>query len=625
MKLPRILRANFAFLLVMLVVVLSICLGVAYLIERLKMTAIHQALADSAMHARAFEDHLTRSLGSVEDLAGFITAGSDEQSTENIEDFFERTLSYTPFLRSLSILGKDGRIVSSSNPANLGLQIPSADYVPPLPASDTVLRIGRPWSGRDFAEGAPTTADRPIEAGDLSFIPVQHQIEVGTRRITLLAAINPDFFINYFTQRLEPEKGCVDLLRYDLVVLLSTGDHVKPGMSYAGKELRALLPQTEIGQFEERTGRKTAAFTAFRATRQYPLLVVTHLHREGALLSWRNESRRLLFLVGPALLGTLFLAAALYRRQQRFAAERVEKSQRERERLAATVLDTVSEAVMVTDPDNLIVAVNPSFTRITGYASEEAVGRVPEQLFTEKQSSELEREVHRSLAAHDHWAGEIRHRRKNGELFVAWQSINLVRNEGGDIIHQVTGFYDITEYRAEADRITWLAHHDPLTGLPNRALFADRLSQAIRQSRRTGEKLALIFLDLDKFKSVNDTLGHLVGDQLLQAVGERLLDCVRDSDTVVRLGGDEFVVLLPAIDTSLHAISVAEKIRQTLCLPFQLQSHTINISTSCGIAVCPDHGTEEKQLMKCADAAMYRAKASGGASIYMSQGEEFAP
>ncbi len=625
MKLRRILRAHFAFLLVMTVVVLSMCMGAAYVIERLKFTAIQQALTDSAMHARAFEDHLTRSLNSVENLAGFITAGSDEQTTVNIEDFFQRTLRYTPFLRSLSILGKDGRIVSSSNPANLGLQIPSSDYVPPLTAASESLRIGRPWLGRDFAEGVPSTPDRPIETGDLSFIPVQHQIEVDKHWITLLAAINPDFFINYFTQRLEPEKGCVDLLRYDMVVLLSTGDHEKPGMSYAGKELRALLPQTEIVQFEEKTGREYAAFTAFRATRQYPLLVVTHLRRDSALDSWRNESRRLLFLVGPALLGILLLSTALYRRQQHLAAERVKKSQRERERLAATVLDTVSEAVMVTDPDNLIVSVNQSFTRITGYTSEEAVGRVPAQLFSEKQPSELDIEVHRSLAAHDHWAGEIRNRRKNGELFVAWQSINLVRNERGDIMHQVTGFYDITEYRTEADRIAWLAHHDPLTGLPNRTLFADRLSQAIRQSRRTQEKLALVFLDLDKFKPVNDTLGHLVGDQLLQAVGERLLDCVRDSDTVVRLGGDEFVVLLPAIDAARDAISVAEKIKQSLGLPFQLESHNINISTSCGIAVCPDHGTEEKQLMKCADAAMYRAKAGGGARVYMFQGEELAP
>ena len=606
----------------MSVVVIGTCGATAYVIQRLKTTAINQALKDSANNARAFEDNLTHSLDAVKNLSGFITAGPADQTTENIHDFFIRTLRYAPFLRSLSILGEDGKIVSSSTPANLGLQIPISDYLPHLIAASEILRVGRPWLGRDFADGTPSAPDRPIKTGDLSFIPVQHQIEIGERSITLLAAINPDFFINYFTQRLLPEEGYVDLLRYDMVVLLSTGDYSKPGSLYAGKELQALLPQNEIVQFEEIAGMGDSSFTAVRATRQYPLLVVTHLLRNRALANWHNERKRLLLFVGSALLGILLLATTLYQRQQRLAAERVEESQRERERLAATVLDTVSEAVMVTDPNNLIVAVNPSFTRITGYGSEEAIGSDPSQLFSEIQSTDFEKKVHQSLEAHDHWVGEIRNRRKNGELFVAWQSVNLVRNEHGDIIHQVTGFSDITEYRAEADRIAWLAHHDPLTGLPNRTLFVDRLRQAIRQSRRNQEKLALIFLDLDKFKPVNDTLGHLVGDKLLQAVSERLLDCMRDSDTVVRLGGDEFVVLLPAIDTDQDAVGVAEKINHALSLPFQLQSHNINISTSCGIAIYPDHGIEEKQLMRSADNAMYLAKARGGNRVHMSQGDK---
>ena len=609
----------------MAVIVISTCGGTAYVIERLKTTAINQALKDSAMNARAFEDHLTRSLDAVKNLAGFIAAGPAEQTTENIRDFFLRTLRYAPFLRSLSILSDDGKIINSSNPANLGMDIPASDYLPLLTAANQILRVGRPWSGRDFAEGMPSTADRPIEAHNLSFIPVRHQIEVGERLVTLLAAINPDFFVNYFTQRLLPEEGSVDLLRYDMVVLLSTGDFLKPGGSYTGKEIQALLPQNEIVQFEEMAGTENAVFTAVRATRQYPLLVVTHLRRDSALANWRNESWRLVLFVGSALIGILILATALYQRQQHLAAQQVEESQRERERLAATVLDTVSEAVMVTDPNNKIVAVNRSFTRITGYGSEEAVGCGPAQLFSETQSNEIETDVRQALLAHDHWSGEIRNRRKNGELFVAWQSINLVRNERGDIIHQVTGFSDITEYRAEADRIAWLAHHDPLTGLPNRTLFVDRLRQAIRQSHRNQGKLALIFLDLDKFKPVNDTLGHLVGDRLLQAVGDRLLDCVRDSDTVVRLGGDEFVVLLPAIDTPQAAFSVAEKINQVLSLPFQLQSHNITISASCGIAIYPDHGTEEKQLMRSADVAMYHAKEGGGHRVQMFQGEDAAP
>ncbi|MDX2480594.1 MAG: diguanylate cyclase [Desulfuromusa sp.] len=624
MSLRRIVRANFAFVLLMTLIVLSICGGTAYVIQRLKTTAISQALNESALNARAFEDHLTRSLDKVKDLAEFITAGPAKQTPENIGNFFLRTLRHSPFLRSLSLLDEKGRIVTSSNPANLGLEIPEADYLPPL-AGNTYLRVGRPWLGRDFYEGTPSTSERLVEKNDLIFIPLQHQIEVGGRRIRLLAAINPDFFINYFTQWLSPEQGFVDLLRYDMLVLLSTGDHVHPGSLYTGRKLKVLLPEKEIIQFEEMVGSENAAFTAVRATRQYPLLVVTHLRRDSALVGWRKESRRLLLFVGPALFGFLVLSIALYRRQQRLTAQRVEEHQRERERLAATVFDTVSEAVIVTGPDNLIVAVNAGFTRITGYEFTEAVGSDPIQLSGEIQTSEFNQEVGEALSAHGHWTGEIRHRRKNGELFVAWQSINLVRNESGAILYQVTGFSDITEYSEKADRFAWLAHHDPLTGLPNRTLLVDRLSQAIRHSRRSQSRLALIFLDLDKFKPVNDNLGHAVGDKLLQAVGERLLDCVRDSDTVVRLGGDEFVVLLPVMDVPQDAIGVAQKINQTISRPFQLQTHSITISTSCGIAIYPDHGTEEAQLMNCADAAMYRAKESGGDRVQLFNGETHVP
>lgn len=475
MTLRRVLSANLAFLLVMTLIVLSICGGTAYVIQRLKTTAIGLALNKSAMNARAYEDHLTRSLDAVKNLAVFISAGSTERTPENIEGFFLQTLRYTPFLRSLSVLDENGKIVTSSNPANLGLQIPISDYLPPLTVDSDSLHVGRPWSGRDFDEGTPCTSERLVETDDLSFIPVQHQIEVGGRWITLLAAINPDFFINYFTQRLAPEQGVVDLLRYDMVVLLSTGNSLHPGSEYEGRELRALLSEKEIVQFEEMPGSEDASFTAVRATRQYPLLVVTRLRRDTALASWRNESRRLLLFVGPTLLGILVLSTALYRRQNRITAQRVEEHQRERERLAATVFDTVSEAVIVTDPDNRIVAVNPAFTRITGYGFEEAFGRDPAQLSGEIQSSEFNREVRQALATQGHWTGEIRNRRKNGELFVAWQSINLVRNERGEILHQVTGFSDITEYRAEADRIAWLAHHDPLTGLPNRTLLVSTL------------------------------------------------------------------------------------------------------------------------------------------------------
>jgi diguanylate cyclase (GGDEF)-like protein len=197
-------------------------------------------------------------------------------------------------------------------------------------------------------------------------------------------------------------------------------------------------------------------------------------------------------------------------------------------------------------------------------------------------------------------------------LFVVWQSGNVVRGEDGRVTHHVCGLTDITAYRTEADRVAWLAQHDQLTGLPNRTLLTDRLCQAIRQARRNRSRLAIIFIDLDKFKPVNDTLGHAIGDLLLKAVAERLLGCLRDSDSVARQGGDEFVVLLPVVEDMAAVLQVAEKIRMSLRQTFVLSAHVISIGASSGVAIFPDHGADESQLMQCADDSMYQAKAAGG-------------
>ncbi|MDH2915487.1 MAG: GGDEF domain-containing protein, partial [Gallionella sp.] len=179
-------------------------------------------------------------------------------------------------------------------------------------------------------------------------------------------------------------------------------------------------------------------------------------------------------------------------------------------------------------------------------------------------------------------------------------------------------FYDITDRKTMEEQVQYLAYHDPLTDLPNRMLFTDRLRQALASDKRDKASLALMFIDLDKFKPVNDELGHNVGDLLLKAVAQRMRDCLRESDTVGRIGGDEFVVLLPTIRTAQDALEVAEKIRASLNQPFELAGHSLNISSSTGIAIYPEHGRDEKLLMKNADIAMYHAKSAGrnNAQIY---------
>jgi diguanylate cyclase (GGDEF)-like protein/PAS domain S-box-containing protein len=611
--LRRALSADIVFLFLVILAILAAGSGTSYIIQRQKNTAIVEALNRSSFHTRAFESHLTGTLETVQRLADYIAAGSAETAPEIVDELFRRTLRQAPFLRSLSMIDATGRIVASSNSGNVGHLLDAGEYFPSVtPSLHPHLRIGRPWTGRDFDEGAPAVAEQSHPVIGLGFVPVLCRGEYKGREVQLAVALNADYFINYFSQWLTASDGFVEILRYDRVVLLTSGEASAPGKIHPDRLLAQMLLESEIGHYQGDGGGQGQALTAFRVSRQFPLLVVTHLRRDQALANWRQESGRLVLLVGLVLAGLLYLATVLYRRERRMAAEREAVRRREYERLAATVFETVLEAVMVTDADQRVIAVNPAFTRITGYSAEEAVGADFSLLASGYHNEAFFQAVEQSLATQGHWEGEMRNRRKTGEIFVAWLSINQVRDDTGHVLYLVAGFSDITEYCAEADRISHLAHHDLLTGLPNRALLLDRLGQGLHQAHREGGQLALLYFDLDKFKPVNDTLGHTVGDRLLQALAERVLGVVRSSDTLARLGGDEFVVLLPVIKRSRAATVVAEKICQAVAQPFQIEAHRIEVTASIGIALYPDHASKAEGLMQGADKAMYRAKAQGG-------------
>ena len=291
-------------------------------------------------------------------------------------------------------------------------------------------------------------------------------------------------------------------------------------------------------------------------------------------------------------------------------------------RLASTVALTMDEGVVVTNNDNLIVSVNPAFSVITGYGADEVVGKNPNLLASGLHSPEFYARMWEQLETTGSWHGEIQNRRKSGRLYLEWLSIKQVRSQRGHVTHYVAVFSDISERKADEERMRQLAHFDVLTGLPNRALFSDRLRQVIAKARRDKSRTALLFIDLDQFKPVNDTLGHHVGDLLLKAVAIRMLDCVRrESDTVGRLGGDEFVVLLPEIDSTDVALAVAEKILHALSQTFEIgkKNHQIHISSSIGVALYPEHGTDEASLTKSADTAMYLAKQGGRGRVQLAQ------
>jgi diguanylate cyclase (GGDEF)-like protein/PAS domain S-box-containing protein len=279
--------------------------------------------------------------------------------------------------------------------------------------------------------------------------------------------------------------------------------------------------------------------------------------------------------------------------------------------LSTTVFEASNDAIVVTDTANCIVAVNPAFTTITGYTSEEVIGHNPNLLTSGLQDAEFYRALWNSLDRDGRWQGEIWNRRKYGETYPEWLSISAVKNHAGEIRNYVAIFSDITERKQAEARVQFLAHYDALTELPNRILFADRLNQALLSAARNHAMLAVMFLDLDRFKLVNDSFGHAAGDLLLKEVARRLLRSVRASDTVSRQSGDEFVILLSDIGNHDDWANVAQKILHSASEPFHIEGNELHVGCSIGISLYPDDGADAGTLLKKADTAMYRAKHLG--------------
>jgi diguanylate cyclase (GGDEF)-like protein/PAS domain S-box-containing protein len=279
--------------------------------------------------------------------------------------------------------------------------------------------------------------------------------------------------------------------------------------------------------------------------------------------------------------------------------------------IAATAFES-QEGMIVTDANANILKINHSFTRITGYSADEAVGKKMKLLKSGVHDAAFYKEMWDSIQSQGSWQGEIWNKRKCGEIYPEWLTITAVKNRENVVTHYVGTMIDITARKSIEERVHHLAHYDPLTDLPNRTLLTDRLHQALAQVRREKTKLALMFLDLDKFKPVNDLLGHDIGDLLLKAVAERLTTRIkRQTDTVSRIGGDEFVIVLSQIESNQDAALVANEVVSALTQPFLIEQHTILISCSIGIGIYPLHGSDVVSLMRVADQAMYEAKRAG--------------
>ena len=286
-----------------------------------------------------------------------------------------------------------------------------------------------------------------------------------------------------------------------------------------------------------------------------------------------------------------------------------QKRSEEQLRLAANFFANTSEAIVITDANNCIVTVNPAFSYITGYVAEEVIGRDPKLLHSGRHNDAFYRQMWVKLERSGHWQGEIWNRRKSGDIYPEWLSIVAIKNDHGEVYQYLAIFSDITRRKRDEQKIWHQANFDALTGLPNRTLFMDRLNQALQTAHHEKWPVVLMFLDLDRFKWVNDTMGHSAGDHLLLEVAKRLRKCVNEMATVARLGGDEFTVVLP--NGAGDAEHTANEILQRLAEPILIDEHETFVSGSIGITVYPADARTIEGLMRNADSAMYRAKQAG--------------
>lgn len=280
-------------------------------------------------------------------------------------------------------------------------------------------------------------------------------------------------------------------------------------------------------------------------------------------------------------------------------------------RLQSHIFEHSDESILITDAQRRILSVNPAFTEITGYTEREVIGRTQSLLRSDRHPAKFYEDIWARVEQDGSWHGEVWSRRKNGEEFPGWASISLVKNRDGQISNYFSIFTDITERKKAEERIHYLAYYDGLTGLPNRAMLYKLIDQALVEARRNRLHGAILFIDLNRFKPINDTLGHAIGDQLLQQVAERLRAAVRNEDVVARLGGDEFIVALFDITRREHAAVVAQKVLAALDPPFHVEAYEFKIGAAIGISVYPRDGFDTESLLRMADIAMYRAKKNG--------------
>jgi diguanylate cyclase (GGDEF)-like protein/PAS domain S-box-containing protein len=388
----------------------------------------------------------------------------------------------------------------------------------------------------------------------------------------------------------------------------TTGSSGKVGDSNVSPELRRLAASglSQATYHAKATSDAVERTVSFRRSSAAPMLVIVGVGAEDYLKDWYGEVRTVAGLCGGIIVlyaaGGLLLARVLA--QNRQARQRID--------LLAKVFEHSGEAIVLTDRESRIIEVNPAFVRQSGYAAMEIIGRDLGTLASGRATPADAQAMWEGLRITGLWRGELWDRTKDGREYPKWMSMSVLRDGRGEISHHIASWIDVTELKQAEEKILHLAHHDALTCLPNRVFLLGRLEQAMANARRDGSELAMLFIDMDRFKNINDTLGHHIGDGLLVEVGHRLQEVVRGGDIIARLGGDEFVLVVTGIGGgAVTAASVANKVMAALGRPYLVGGHELHSTPSIGISIFPADGEDADTLMKNADTAMYQAKSSG--------------
>jgi PAS domain S-box-containing protein len=450
---------------------LSVAGGFLSHVYSMHQATLAQRQQEAEAQVRVFEEQLTQTLN-LSDLTLQSLPESMEMNAfpahqaahpHTLGSELEIILHRLLFFRSLSVADAQGAITASSNPENIGQQIATDDFEPRQAESDAgnFLRIGPPWGGRDFAGGQPTTRAEPISSARIGFIPLLREADLHNRKIKLLAALNPDYFLNHFARYIDPAMSSVEVVSYDGTLLLSSREDALTGSTHISGEILQLLHANEIGSIAIDNSYASPKITAYRASRSYPLFVLVHVDRDQALAQWHSETRRTLSIGGLALFALLLLSSLLIARVRRGLREE-EQMHKERQ-LAAQVFEHSTNGILITGPDARIVAVNPCLETLSGYTANELLGENPRIFSSGQHDPAFYQAMWADLTSNGQWRGFVVNLRKSGEIIEEWLTISSVRNSAGQLTNYVGVFEDISLSR-QRDRLL------------------RRLSQAVEQS-----------------------------------------------------------------------------------------------------------------------------------------------